>query len=188
MGELLVHTCDKCDNFITIKKGVPLGSVEEVDVLEPIESETIPQVYTGSCEGDVPGAGDLQNSSEVSSDTVESTSPSPDLLISEDIQEQLHLVLSMMPIHIKDMFLRSCAHLSDEETVKFGQLLIAFEDIFAKNNTNLGLFTQVQHSIDTGDAAPIKQCMRHVPLGFAHEEDAKDDGVWSYSTIHLPMG
>ncbi len=77
-----------------------------------------------------------------------------------------------MPIHIKDMFLRSCAHLSDEETVKFGQLLIAFEDIFAKNDTDLGLFTQVQYSIDTRDAAPIKQLMRCVSLGFAHEEDA----------------
>ena len=34
-----------------------------------------------------------------------------------------------------------------------------------------GLFTATEHTIDTGDAKPIKQWMRRVPLGFADEEE-----------------
>ena len=36
---------------------------------------------------------------------------------------------------------------------------------------DLGCFTAVQHEIDTGDAKPVRQRMRHTPLGFAEEEE-----------------
>ncbi len=85
---------------------------------------------------------------------------------------ELGSIIAAMPEHIKDMFLRSCTHLTHDEAAQFGQLLILFEDIFAQTDTDLGLFTQIHHTIDTGDASPIKQCMRRVPLGFVHEEDA----------------
>ena len=40
-----------------------------------------------------------------------------------------------------------------------------------KDDTDLGCFVGVEHSIDTGDAKPIKQPMRRVPLAFTGEEE-----------------
>ena len=53
---------------------------------------------------------------------------------------------------------------------------------------DLGCFTAVQHEIDTGDAKPVCQRMRHKPLGFAEErrkvfeEDARQ---WCHPTFKL---
>ena len=69
------------------------------------------------------------------------------------------------------MFLQSYSHLTDEQSIEFGEVLIKFADIFAQNDNDLGLFTATEHTIDTGDAKPIKQWMRRVPLGFADEEE-----------------
>ena len=88
-----------------------------------------------------------------------------------DVQARLLDVQSRIPEHIKDMFLRSCTHLTDEQSIEFGEVLIKFADIFAQNDNDLGLFTATEHTIDTGDAKPIKQRMRRVPLGFADEEE-----------------
>ena len=88
-----------------------------------------------------------------------------------DVQARLLDVQSRIPEHIKDMFLRSCTHLTDEQSIEFGEVLIKFADIFAQNDNDLGLFTATEHTIDTGDAKPIKQQMRRVHLGFADEEE-----------------
>ena len=55
------------------------------------------------------------------------------------------------------MFLRSCVHLTDEESAEFGKVLIMYADLFAKNDNDLGSFTEMEHSIDTGDTPPVKQ-------------------------------
>ena len=49
-----------------------------------------------------------------------------------DIQAKLLDVQSRIPEHIKDMFLRSCTHLTDEQSIEFGEVLIKFADIFAE--------------------------------------------------------
>ena len=89
----------------------------------------------------------------------------------KDAQEWLLDVQSHMPEHIKDMFLCSCVHLTDEESAKFGEVLIMYADLFAKNDNDLGCFTEMEHSIDTGDTPPIKQRMRRTPLCFCDEEE-----------------
>ena len=90
----------------------------------------------------------------------------------KDTQEWLLDVQSCMPEHIKDMFLRSCVHLTDEESAEFGEVLIMYADLSSKNDNDLGCFTEMEHSIDTGDTLPIKQQMRRTPLRFHHEEEA----------------
>ena len=75
----------------------------------------------------------------------------------KDTQEWLLDVQSHMPEHIKDMFLRSCVHLTDEESTEFGEVLTMYADLFAKNDNDLGCFAEMEHSIDTGDTPPIKQ-------------------------------
>lgn len=60
--------------------------------------------------------------------------------------------------------------------------------MFAKYEFDLGNFTAVEHSIDTGSAKPIKQRMRRTPMGFAEEEEAhlkKDVESRGYSTIYV---
>ena len=90
----------------------------------------------------------------------------------KDAQEWLLDVQSRMPEHMKEMFLHSCVHLNDEESAEFGEVLIQYQGLFAKNDNDLGCFTEMEHSIDTGDTPPIKQQMRRTPLRFRNEEEA----------------
>ena len=39
-------------------------------------------------------------------------------------------------------------------------LLIEFADVFSVHEFDLGNFTAIEHAIDTGDAAPVKQKFR----------------------------
>lgn len=80
-------------------------------------------------------------------------------------------VFAAMPAHLLQMFESSLEHLNKEQTVQFGKLLLEFEDIFAHNDTDLGLFTAVEHSVDTGDVRPIKQGLQKQPQGFEGEEE-----------------
>ena len=76
-----------------------------------------------------------------------------------------------MPEHIRDLFQRSIEHLNPEEQDELADLLIEFEDVFAKSEFDLGNFSDITHDIDTGSAKPVKQRMRRTPAGFANEEE-----------------
>ena len=75
-----------------------------------------------------------------------------------------------LPGHVRDLFIKSCADLSIEETRQLADLLYEYQDIFASSDLDLGTFKGVKHKIDTGTAKPIKQRMRRTPLGFESEE------------------
>ena len=69
-------------------------------------------------------------------------------------------LMSHLPDHMKDMFLRVGSELSNDQVLKVYSLLA----------TDLGSITAVKHHNDTGDARPIKQRMRRTPLVYANEE------------------
>lgn len=50
-------------------------------------------------------------------------------------------------------------------------LLEEYQDVFAQNEFDLVSFTDIEHSIDTGFAPPIKQRIRRTPLDFVQEEE-----------------
>ena len=77
------------------------------------------------------------------------------------------------PVHIRLRPLpdESKRGLNDEQVGKLEQLLSTYQDVFAKSDFDLGDFTAVSHSIDTGQAAPIKLGLRRTPLHFRGEED-----------------
>ena len=77
-----------------------------------------------------------------------------------------------LPEHLRDLFQRSIEYLNDDEQDQLAELLIEFEDVFAKSEFDLGDFTDIVHDIDTGSSKPIKQRMRRTPAGFAGEEKA----------------
>ena len=62
--------------------------------------------------------------------------------------------------------------MSKEQKQKLANLLISYDDVFATSEFDLGTFTDIEHSIDTGTARPIKQRMRRTPACFADEEEA----------------
>ena len=52
--------------------------------------------------------------------------------------------------------------LNDEERELFFQLLVAYADVFANSTTDLGQTNRLQHSIYTGNSAPIRQPVRRL--------------------------
>ena len=87
-------------------------------------------------------------------------------------QQDIEVTPGDMPPHLQTLYQQSIEHLSDDEALLLKALLIEFEDVFAKDEFDLGNFTEVEHNIDTQDSKPIKQRMRKTPVGFAEEEEA----------------
>ena len=180
-GFVTLQVSNLSNNFVTFREGYPLGNLEEVDEViedsanwENLSGED--NVHNTSSEGQSSAKGvkvrtcateDNSTSREAGS---QGGSKSSNTQMS-DVQARLLDVQSRIPEHIKDMFFCSCTHLTDEQSIEFGEVLIKFAEIFAQNDNDLGLFTATEHTIDTGDAKPIKQWMRRVPLGFADEEE-----------------
>lgn len=73
--------------------------------------------------------------------------------------------------HLGYLFDRSSKSLRAGDVDKLKLLLIEFQDVFAKDEFDLGNFTAIKHSIDTGDNKPVKQRMRRTPVGFEKEEE-----------------
>jgi hypothetical protein len=80
--------------------------------------------------------------------------------------------VSTIPDHLRAMFESSAAGLNDRERQALCELLVEFEDVFAKHDFDLGEFTAITHKIDTGNAAPVKCGLRRTPLGFQDQEEA----------------
>ena len=64
---------------------------------------------------------------------------------------------------------QSCDDLSEEEREELLTLLLMYEDALADKDEELGCTAVVQHSIVTGDAPPIKQPNRPIPVARQHE-------------------
>ena len=79
------------------------------------------------------------------------------------------MLMSNLPDHMKDTFLRVSIELSNDQVFKVCSLLATKEKVFSKGETDLGSFTAVKHHIDTGDDRPIKQRMIRTPLAYANE-------------------
>ena len=75
-----------------------------------------------------------------------------------------------LPPHLKDLYDRSVAGLDGDESTRIYQLLVEFSDVFSKGTHDLGSTDLVKHHINTGDAAPIRQAPRRLPL--AKKEEA----------------
>ena len=56
------------------------------------------------------------------------------------------------------------------ECAQIHSLLLKHENVFSKDDYDLGHTNLVEHTIDTGKAKPIKHLPRWVPIAFAREE------------------
>ena len=81
--------------------------------------------------------------------------------------------VDLIPEYLQDLQGRASQELDPEEhdEEELASLLMEFADVFAKDDLDVGHFTSVTHSIDTGNARPIRQPPRRTPLGFQEEEE-----------------
>ena len=182
-GKVITQVVNLSDHFVTLKEGYSIGSIEEIDeVLEgEKEGDSVPTVRTCTTESSSGGSSSMgecpseDNNTSPGPGTIPRTEGDDDSIL-DSIWEKLPFhtldeVNSNMPTHMSKMFESSCENLTEEQAIIFGNLLIDFQNIFAKDDTDLGCFVGVEHHIDTGDAKPIKQPMRRVPLAFTGEEE-----------------
>ncbi|CAG2215712.1 unnamed protein product [Mytilus edulis] len=73
-------------------------------------------------------------------------------------------IFSILPNHLEDLFVASSRELSEEQTLQLKNLLIRHSDAFAKSKNDLGCCDLIEHTIDRGDARPVKQNPRRLPL------------------------
>lgn len=76
-----------------------------------------------------------------------------------------------IPEHLQELLTKSGEHLSSQEKVLLQDVLLSYSDVFAQNEFDLGNFTAIEHNIDTGDAAPIKQRLLRTPACYVGEEE-----------------
>ena len=69
------------------------------------------------------------------------------------------------------------------EKQQIASLLSEYQDIFSRDENDLGLTSLAEHTIDTGDSRPIKQPFRRVPLAFADEEKKAIDKLVKQGVI-----
>ena len=63
-----------------------------------------------------------------------------------------------LPEHLNDLYQRSIQNLNKTEAAEIAKLLLDYQDIFAKNDLDIGVFNgYIKHKIDTGNAKPVKQ-------------------------------
>lgn len=81
-----------------------------------------------------------------------------------------------VPEHLRKLFENSTIDKTETEKQVVAALLVKHSDTFSRDEWDIGLTHLTEHEIKTGDAAPIRQRPRRVPLAFADEErDAIDD-------------
>ena len=75
-----------------------------------------------------------------------------------------------VPSQVRDLYERSADNLDDDQKVTLRKLLCEFSDVFSEGSHDLGRTSEVKHTIDTGDARPIRQPARRLPLSRLEEK------------------
>jgi len=65
-----------------------------------------------------------------------------------------------LPDYLNELAERSTAGLGDEDKKMVIDLLIRYQDVFSSGEFDIGRTTWVKHSIETGDARPVRQRLR----------------------------
>ena len=60
------------------------------------------------------------------------------------------------PEHIKTIFDNNINELAENQKGSFKNLLLKFQDSFSKSSTDIGRTKMIEHTIDTGQALPVK--------------------------------
>ena len=86
-------------------------------------------------------------------------------------------------ISIQSMVDRVDSTVTDEFKAELKQLLVEFKDVFSYHEFDLGRATAFKHTIDTGDAVPIRQRLRPQPRVKQDEIDRQTECMLSHGII-----
>ena len=75
-----------------------------------------------------------------------------------------------IPPCLRELYDKSICGKFDEQKAVIESLLVQYQDMFSKDETDLGRTHLIEHEIDTGNARSIKQPPRRFPMALAHEE------------------
>ena len=75
-----------------------------------------------------------------------------------------------VPEHLRELYEKSAKGKSKEQKRKIHNLFLDHQNVFAKDEFDIGQTNLVEHTIDTGDSRPVKQPPRRMPLAFAGED------------------
>jgi dUTPase len=103
-----------------------------------------------------------------------------------------------LPAHLTELYDKNIEKVSPEERRLFKSLLLKYQDAFSKDSKDIGTTNLVEHTIDTGDARPIRIPPRRIPL--AKIKQAEDEikemadggiiepchGPWSFPVVLIP--
>ncbi len=89
---------------------------------------------------------------------------------------------------LEEMFQRAREGYDEGEMEEIHSVLLQHQDVFSKDELNLGLTTLVEHAIDTGEAAPIKQRPWQVPSAFTREDKEAIEKLVAQGSIHFALG
>ena len=70
-------------------------------------------------------------------------------------EESVETADRTVPQHLSEAFNNSTEHLSQHEQVRLAALLSEHEDVFARDQFDLGTFTKIEHGIQTEQAPPV---------------------------------
>ena len=146
-----LYVANITDNFMVLKKGQIIG--------QAIEADVVPETKNGDTES---SAEPIQRESHVRK--TETRRPDEQSKQDEDPYADV-------PEHLIDMLKPSENELTKEEFRQLKEVICHFSDVFASHIYDLGNFQEIEHTINTGDAKPIKQRMRRTPVQFAGEEE-----------------
>ena len=147
---------------VVVKQDSVVGQVEPVDVVRTVSKCENPN-EKGNCSAT---RRVLLNR--------ESTLPSKTLRVTKGQKKSfVHYVqgsLAPLPEHLKELYEKSAKGKNEYQKKVIHWLLLKHQNVFSKNENDLGRMHLVEHTIDTGDAKPIKQPPRQLPMAFADED------------------
>ena len=73
---------------------------------------------------------------------------------------------------LQDMYQRSCVQLDTDQSLRLKELLLEFVGVFAVDDDDLGRTGLVKHTINVGDAKPVKQAPRRQAIAKRQLEEA----------------
>ncbi|MCG8044653.1 MAG: hypothetical protein JAY66_03025, partial [Candidatus Thiodiazotropha taylori] len=88
-----------------------------------------------------------------------------------------------VPSHVKDLYERAVQGLSSDQCKAVAKLLTRHSTSFSESDSDLGRTGIIKHKIPTGNARPIKQPVRRLPMHMNEEINAQIDDMLQRNVI-----
>ena len=97
--------------------------------------------------------------------------------------EEPEETLDQVSSNLKLLAEKTAEMLNDEQSRKITNVLLRYQDVFSKSESDIGRASGVQHKIDTASSSPVKQNPRRLPLGKRQEADSAVEKMYEQGII-----